>query len=182
MWGCLTANVTADTRYGDNYLICLPLFHVGALNPLLSIINLGGTATIMSEFDPVKIWEVFGDEQITVTLAVPAMLQFMLLTYDKDTHDTSSLRWVMSRRRTRPRQPYRDLRGDGHRDPPGVRTDRDLRPGVSDLPRRRTRSGRVDRQEFSSPRSAPSTKRATTAHPTSRVKCSSAARTSWSAT
>ena len=84
------------TRYGDNYLICLPLFHVGALNPLLSIINLGGTATIMSEFDPVKIWEVFGDEQITVTLAVPAMLQFMLLTYDKEAHDTSSLRWVMS--------------------------------------------------------------------------------------
>ena len=96
MWGCLTANVTADTRYGDNYLICLPLFHVGALNPMLSIINLGGTATIMSEFDPVKIWEVFGEEKITVTLAVPAMLQFMLLTYDKDAHDTSSLRWVMS--------------------------------------------------------------------------------------
>ena len=66
------------------------------VRPMLSIINLGGTATIMSEFDPVKIWEVFGEEKITVTLAVPAMLQFMLLTYDKDTHDTSSLRWVMS--------------------------------------------------------------------------------------
>ena len=42
----------------------------------------------MSEFDPVKIWEVFGEEKITVTLAVPAMLQFMLLTYDADSHDT----------------------------------------------------------------------------------------------
>ena len=96
MWSCITANATADTRYGDNYLICLPLFHVGALNPMLSVVNLGGTATIMSEFDPVKIWEVFGDEKIDVTLAVPAMLQFMLLTYDADAHDTSSLRWVMS--------------------------------------------------------------------------------------
>ena len=96
MWSCITANATADTRYGDNYLICLPLFHVGALNPMLSVVNLGGTATIMSEFDPVKIWEVFGEEKIDVTLAVPAMLQFMLLTYDKDAHDTSSLRWVMS--------------------------------------------------------------------------------------
>jgi len=96
LWSCLTGNSTADTRYGDNYLICLPLFHVGALNPMVSTIQKGGTCTIMSEFDPVRIWEVLAEEQITVTLAVPAMLQFMLLTYDKDAHDTSSLRWVMS--------------------------------------------------------------------------------------
>jgi len=96
LWSCLTGNSTADTRYGDNYLICLPLFHVGALNPMVSTMQKGGTCTIMSEFDPVRIWEVFGSEQITVTLAVPAMLQFMLLTYDKDAHDLSSLRWVMS--------------------------------------------------------------------------------------
>ena len=96
MWSVITANTTADTQYGDRYLICLPLFHVGALNPLLSIANLGGTAVIMSEFNPTKIWEVFGEEKVTVTLAVPAMLQFMLLTYDADAHDHSSLRWIMS--------------------------------------------------------------------------------------
>jgi O-succinylbenzoate-CoA ligase len=96
LWSVITANTTADTRYGDRYLICLPLFHVGALNPLLSIIHKGGTGVIMSEFDPVKIWEVYGDEKISVTLAVPAMLNFMLLTYDKEKHDTSHLRWVMS--------------------------------------------------------------------------------------
>ena len=96
LWSVVTANTTADTRYGDVYLICLPMFHVGALNPLLSIVNLGGTAVIMSEFDPTRIWEVFGEEKVTVTLAVPAMLQFMLLTYNAEAHDHSSLRWVMS--------------------------------------------------------------------------------------
>ncbi len=96
LWSVVTANTTADTRYDDRYLICLPLFHVGALNPMLSIANLGGTAVIMSEFDPVRIWEVFGEEKVTVTLAVPAMLQFMLLTYNAEAHDISSLRWVMS--------------------------------------------------------------------------------------
>ncbi len=95
-WSAITVNMTADTQYGDRYLICLPLFHVGALNPLLSITSLGGTAVIMSEFDPVKIWEVFSSERVTVTLAVPAMLQFMLLTYDAETHDASTLRWIMS--------------------------------------------------------------------------------------
>lgn len=55
-----------------------------------------GTNIIMSEFDPVRIWELFGEEKVTVTLAVPAALQFMLLTLDNDKHDYSSLRWVMS--------------------------------------------------------------------------------------
>lgn len=96
IWSVITANATADVRYGDRYLICLPLFHVGALNPLLATFHKGGSAVIMSEFDPVRIWEVFGEERITVTLAVPAMLNFMLLTYDKEAHDISSLRWVMS--------------------------------------------------------------------------------------
>jgi len=96
MWSAITGNTTADTRFDDVYLICLPLFHVGALNPLLSIVNLGGTAVIMSEFDPVRIWELFDEERVTVTLAVPAMLQFMLLTYDSDKYTHETLRWVMS--------------------------------------------------------------------------------------
>ena len=96
LWSVITGNTTADTRYGDRYLICLPLFHVGALNPMLSIIHKGGTGVIMSEFHPVKIWEVFAEERISVTLAVPAMLNFMLSTYNKEAHDISHLRWVMS--------------------------------------------------------------------------------------
>lgn len=96
LWSAITANTTADIRYDDKYLICLPLFHVGALNPLLCVANLGATAVIMAEFDPVKIWEVYAEEKVNVTLAVPAMLQFMLTTYDAERHDTSALRWVMS--------------------------------------------------------------------------------------
>lgn len=96
MWSLITAASTADVRWDDRYLICLPMFHVGALNPMLTTLFLGGTAVIMSEFDPVRIWEIFGEEKITITLAVPAMLQFMLLTYDAAKHDHSSLRWVMS--------------------------------------------------------------------------------------
>ena len=56
----------------------------------------GGSATLMSQFDPTRIWQVFAEERITVTLAVPAMLNFMLQTYDASTCDISSLRWVMS--------------------------------------------------------------------------------------
>ena len=96
MWASLTALVTADVQWDDRYLICLPLFHVGALNPLLTVIHRGGAVTIMAEFDPVRIWEIYGEEKITVTLAVPAMLNFMLSTYDAGAHDISNLRWIMS--------------------------------------------------------------------------------------
>jgi acyl-CoA synthetase (AMP-forming)/AMP-acid ligase II len=96
MWGGITAAMTADIRWGDRYLICLPLFHVGALNPLLSTVHKGGTAIIMAEFDPVRIWQVYMEEKISITLAVPAMLNFMLQTYDASKHDVSALRWVMS--------------------------------------------------------------------------------------
>ena len=95
-WSAITGNTTADIRYDDRYLICLPLFHVGALNPLLTIIQNGSTAVIMSEFDPLRIWQIYAQEKITVTLAVPAMLNFMLQTYDSEKYDTASLRWVMS--------------------------------------------------------------------------------------
>ncbi len=96
LWSLVTATATAELRKGERYLICLPLFHVGALNPLMTTFYAAGTCVIMSEFDPVRIWELFGEEKVTVTLAVPAALQFMLLTLDKDKHDYSTLRWVMS--------------------------------------------------------------------------------------
>ncbi len=96
LWSLVTATATADIQKGDRYLIALPLFHVGALNPMMSTIYQAGSNIIMSEFDPVRIWELFSEEKITVTLAVPAALQFMLLTLDKDKHDYSTLRWVMS--------------------------------------------------------------------------------------
>ncbi len=96
LWSLVTAAATAEMRKGDRYLISLPLFHVGALNPMMTTFYGAGTNVIMSEFDPVRIWELFGEEKINVTLAVPAALQFMLLTLDKEKHDYSTLRWVMS--------------------------------------------------------------------------------------
>jgi len=96
MWAVLTVCATADLRFKDRHLICLPLFHVGALTPLLVTFYVGGTNVIMREFDPMRIWQAFQQERITVSMAVPAMLNFMLQTYDATSHDVSALRWIMS--------------------------------------------------------------------------------------
>ena len=95
-WSVITALATADVRFLDRYLICLPLFHVGALNPLNCTIYRGGAVILMRQFDPQQIWELFRDEHVTITLAVPAMLNFMLQTYRPDVHQPLQLRWIMS--------------------------------------------------------------------------------------
>lgn len=87
---------TVDFRIGDRFSIVLPLFHVGALAPLLSIVYGGGTNVLMRAFDPVGMWKITVEEKITATLAVPAMLSFMLQVPMPPREDYSQLRWIMS--------------------------------------------------------------------------------------
>jgi acyl-CoA synthetase (AMP-forming)/AMP-acid ligase II len=96
LWAMLTLSATADMRNRDRFLTSLPLFHVGALTPAMGCVYLGITQVILKAFDPKLSWELIRDEKITNTLMVPAMLQFMLATYDPATHDAGTLRWVMS--------------------------------------------------------------------------------------
>ena len=96
LWAMLTLSATADLGYKDRFLLSLPLFHVGALTPAMGSVYLGATLVILKAFDPKLSWELIRDEKVSCTLMVPAMLQFMLATYDKATHDASSLRWCMS--------------------------------------------------------------------------------------
>ena len=96
IWACLTINMTADMRFGDRYLVALPLFHVGALTPLTANVHRGVTSVILRAFDPARAWETLERERITVMLAVPAMLNFMLQAPQKEQVDFSALRWCMS--------------------------------------------------------------------------------------
>jgi O-succinylbenzoate-CoA ligase len=96
LWSMLTLSATADVRYHDRYLLALPMFHVGALTPVMGNIYRGATTVVLKAFDPKLAWELIRDEKITSTLMVPAMLQFMQATFDKAVHDGSSLRWCMS--------------------------------------------------------------------------------------
>ncbi len=95
LWALLTIAATSDFRQGDKYLNSLPMFHVGALSPVISCIYAGVSLTMMKSFDPTASWDIITNEKINTTLMVPVMLQFMLLTKTDD-HDPSSLRWIMS--------------------------------------------------------------------------------------
>jgi acyl-CoA synthetase (AMP-forming)/AMP-acid ligase II len=96
LWACFTVALTADVRYRDRYAIVLPLFHVGALTPLIGNVQRGMTSILMRAFDPVRMYETIAAERVSVLLAVPAMLNFMLQVPDLGSYDCSSLRWIMS--------------------------------------------------------------------------------------
>jgi acyl-CoA synthetase (AMP-forming)/AMP-acid ligase II len=92
----LTIGATADVRPGDRYLQPLPLFHVGALTPATNTLYVGGTLVNLRSFDPRLAWQLIQDEQVTVGLAVPAMLNFMLQVPDRADFDHGSVRWIQS--------------------------------------------------------------------------------------
>lgn len=95
IWAAITIGATADYHAGDRYLACLPMFHVGALTPLASNVWAGVSNIVMRSFDPTQAWKIIQDEKITIGLAVPAMLNFMMqVPYEQ--YDYSSLRWIMT--------------------------------------------------------------------------------------
>ena len=51
LWSILTAVATADFQAGDRYLISLPMFHVGALNPVLCCMYGGSSVTILKALE-----------------------------------------------------------------------------------------------------------------------------------
>mgnify|MGYP001826821913 FL=1 len=95
-WALLTLANTAEIHLADKYRILLPLFHVGALTPMICSVYKGNTLVILRNFDPQKAWSLIETEQINTTLAVPAMLAFMLQVPDFQRFDWTSLRSISS--------------------------------------------------------------------------------------
>jgi len=92
-WALATFSSTADMRLYDRFLLTLPMFHVGALLPLMLCIYNGMSCVMQRAFDPAVTWRLIESEKITVALCVPAMLNFMLQVPEIDTSEFSTLRY-----------------------------------------------------------------------------------------
>ena len=96
IWGCITIAATTYYREEDRFLSPLPMFHVGALTPITLNVYRGVTSIVMRSFDPVRAWELADKERVTIGLAVPAMLNFMLQVPNLERFDFSRWRWCLS--------------------------------------------------------------------------------------
>ena len=146
IWASHTINATADLRYRDRYIVALPMFHVGALSPLTANVHRGVTNHALRAFDPSRTWETIDREGITVMLAVPAMLNFMLQVPEpRAVRPLDSCAGCMSGAAPSPRvaliEAYAE---DRHRDPPGLRPDRVVWSGLPHRPGRGAGQGGLD--------------------------------------
>lgn len=94
LWAHLTCLTTSDMRSDDNFLLSLPMFHVGCLLPASQLVHRGGKGIIMRNIDFAVMFQAIQDEKVSIFMSVPALLQFMLLFPDKDKYDLSSVRWI----------------------------------------------------------------------------------------
>lgn len=83
---------TIDWRETDRFLMVAPFFHIGGIAPLMTNIHAGATMILMEDFHPVEAWKVIQQEQVTTMMTVPAMLAFLLKTYEAVQPDLSSIR------------------------------------------------------------------------------------------
>ncbi len=94
LWSQLTSMATSDMRGDDRFLLAMPMFHVGCLNPVSLLVHRGATGVIMRELDIGEMFRCIAAEKISIFIAVPAMLQFMLHSPDREQCDISSVRWI----------------------------------------------------------------------------------------
>jgi O-succinylbenzoate-CoA ligase len=94
LWSQLTSMSTSDMRDGDRWLLAMPMFHVGTLSPASLLVHRGGTGVIMRELDISAMFHCIEQEKVTIFMAVPALLQFMLAVPEMEQCDISSVRWI----------------------------------------------------------------------------------------
>lgn len=94
LWAELTSMTTSDMRGGDRFLLPMPMFHVGCLVPVSQLVHRGGTGIIMRDIDMGAMFKAIQQEQVTITMSVPALLQFMLMSPEREQYDLSSIRWI----------------------------------------------------------------------------------------
>lgn len=94
LWSELTSMTTSDMRGDDRFLLPLPMFHVGCLNPVSLLTHRGATGIVMRDIDMETMFRAIDEEKVTITMSVPALLQFMLVTPEREKYDISSIRWI----------------------------------------------------------------------------------------
>ncbi|MEM9255135.1 MAG: long-chain-fatty-acid--CoA ligase [Pseudomonadota bacterium] len=115
LWSQLTSMSTSDMRGDDRFLLPLPMFHVGCLNPTSLLVHRGATGVIMRELDIGAMLRCIEQERVSIFMAVPALLQFMLMAPERTVCDISSVRWIATGAAPVPVSLLRDLESLGIR-------------------------------------------------------------------
>lgn len=80
----------------DRLLVAGPLYHVGAFDlPGLAMFEVGGSITILRDFDADACLQAIQDDQLTGAWFAPVMLNRLLALPEREQYDRDSLKWVV---------------------------------------------------------------------------------------
>jgi acyl-CoA synthetase (AMP-forming)/AMP-acid ligase II len=79
----------------DVSLLAMPLFHLGGLWPMLSMVYRGGTTVLMPRFDLEPMFEIIQNRKITFVNLVPTVLVRIISDSNISSYDLDSLRLIM---------------------------------------------------------------------------------------
>ncbi len=79
----------------STYLHVAPMFHMADFAGSMGTTLAGGSHVILPAFDPAQVLRTFGEESISHTLLVPAMIKMLLNHPEAPQTDVSTLRYVL---------------------------------------------------------------------------------------
>lgn len=77
-WSAMGSALALGLSPHENWLVPMPLFHVGGLSVLMRSVIYGTTASVMDKFDEVEVNRLLDTSDITLLSVVPTMLSRML--------------------------------------------------------------------------------------------------------
>ena len=81
----------------DKTLICGPLYHVGGFDlPANVVLYAGGSVVILRKFEAVPVLETIQREKPSNVWLAPAMVNMLLALPDLESHDLSSIRFIIN--------------------------------------------------------------------------------------
>jgi acyl-CoA synthetase (AMP-forming)/AMP-acid ligase II len=94
-WNSVNILSTLGIDVGNNTLIALPLFHIGALAIPPYLVHAGGKAILLRSLDPQRFLELLQEEKITGFGSVPALLDILKWVPNFEKYDWSSVRNIL---------------------------------------------------------------------------------------
>jgi fatty-acyl-CoA synthase len=95
-WNSINTALRLDIQSQDHTLICMPPFHTGGWNVLLTpFLHHGASVTLLQKFDAVQVMELLEKESATLFMAVPTMLKMMAQAPGFHNAQLQSLRYLI---------------------------------------------------------------------------------------
>lgn len=95
-WNSVNTALSLIISSNTSTLNCMPLFHTGGWNVLLTpVLHHGGTITLFKKFDPTQVLRSIVKEKMDLFMAVPTMLKMMAELPEFDKTDISFLNYII---------------------------------------------------------------------------------------